>query len=251
MIKIQTLCFIFIWHAGVFSQQALHEMQLNTRPHLLIYTEVDSPKNEHKITHTATDILTEILKKEKFNVELATESRWLREHSLKRFAAIIFLNNRGDVLNEEEQSAFKKYIQAGGGAAVIHAAMLTEEDWEWFRNLVATQFKDHPKIQPGKIINAAPDHDLNQDLPMSWIHNDEWYNYTEIPKNVTTLLRVDESSYEGGIHGDNHPVAWYHCYNGGRIFCTALGHTEESWNSPLFIKHIVNGIRYAAGMMME
>jgi len=90
---------------------------------------------------------------------------------------------------------------------VIHAAMLAEEDWEWFGDLVGARFKDHPKIQSGRLLNVAPENNINRGLPESWSHIDEWYNYHFVPKNVTILLTVDESSYEGGIHGKHHPIA--------------------------------------------
>jgi glucose/arabinose dehydrogenase len=42
-------------------------------------------------------------------------------------------------------------------------------------------------------------------------------------------------------------MAWYHEYDGGRAFYTALGHTEESYAEPLFLAHLLGGIRYAIG----
>ena len=61
------------------------------------------------------------------------------------------------------------------------------------------------------------------------------------------LIKIDEKSYKGGKNGDNHPMAWYHTYEGGRAFYTALGHTEESYSEQPFLKHILGGIRYAMG----
>ena len=48
-------------------------------------------------------------------------------------------------------------------------------------------------------------------------------------------------------NGENHPVAWYHSFDGGRSFYTALGHTSESFVEPLFLDHLKGGIEYAAG----
>ena len=49
-------------------------------------------------------------------------------------------------------------------------------------------------------------------------------------------------------HGDEpHPMAWYKEFDGGRSFYTALGHTEESYDDPLFQGHLWGGISYAAG----
>jgi cytochrome c len=60
-------------------------------------------------------------------------------------------------------------------------------------------------------------------------------------------LKIDEKSYTGGENGDNHPMAWYHEYEGGRAFYTELGHTDESFADPLYLGHLLAGIQYAMG----
>ena len=42
-------------------------------------------------------------------------------------------------------------------------------------------------------------------------------------------------------------MAWYHSFDGGRVFYTELGHTNESYTEPLFLQHILGGIKYAMG----
>jgi type 1 glutamine amidotransferase len=62
------------------------------------------------------------------------------------------------------------------------------------------------------------------------------------------VLRLDESSYQGGNHGEDHPIAWYREYEGGRTFYTGLGHTEAAYDDPDFQKHLMGGIRYCLGL---
>ncbi|HET9824184.1 MAG TPA: ThuA domain-containing protein, partial [Chitinophagaceae bacterium] len=64
---------------------------------------------------------------------------------------------------------------------------------------------------------------------------------------VKVLLKIDETSYNGGTLGTDHPMAWYHDYDGGRAFYTELGHTEDSYKDSLYLKHILGGIQYAIG----
>jgi type 1 glutamine amidotransferase len=47
--------------------------------------------------------------------------------------------------------------------------------------------------------------------------------------------------------GKDHPVAWCKQVGKGRIWYTALGHTEASFTEPLFLKHLLGGIQAAAG----
>jgi type 1 glutamine amidotransferase len=42
-------------------------------------------------------------------------------------------------------------------------------------------------------------------------------------------------------------MAWYHEYEGGKVFYTELGHTNESYSEPLFLQHILGGISYVLG----
>jgi type 1 glutamine amidotransferase len=60
------------------------------------------------------------------------------------------------------------------------------------------------------------------------------------------LLRLDESSYSGGTHGEDHPIAWTHSLGKGRAFYTGLGHTVESWQEPLLLQHVEQGLLWAA-----
>jgi hypothetical protein len=65
------------------------------------------------------------------------------------------------------------------------------------------------------------------------------------------LIKIDEKSYKGGANGDDHPMAWYHEYDGGRAFYTELGHVEESYTDENYLKHLLGGIQYAIGDNLE
>jgi type 1 glutamine amidotransferase len=96
-----------------------------------------------------------------------------------------------------------------------------------------------------KIVDAA--NPATSQLPNPWKRKDEWYNYKSIQNRLHVLINLDEKSYTGGENGDLHPIAWYHDFDGGRSFYTGLGHTDESYTDPLFLGHLLGGIRYAIG----
>jgi hypothetical protein len=66
-------------------------------------------------------------------------------------------------------------------------------------------------------------------------------------ERLHVLMTLDESTYEGGEMGADHPIAWYHDYEGGRAWYTALGHTVETWSEPVFLAHLLGGLEYAMG----
>jgi len=182
-----------------------------------------------------------------FNVDSTTNSEKFTVDNLKQYAAVIFLSTTGDVLNDAQQAAFEKYIKAGGGFAGVHAATDTEYDWPWYGKLVGAYFKSHPKQQ--EAVLDVVDHNFiaTKHLPAEWKRFDEWYNYKWISDDLHILIKIDEKTYTGGENGNNHPMSWYHEYDGGRAFYTELGHTDESYSDPLYLQHLLGGIKYAMG----
>ena len=140
----------------------------------------------------------------------------------------------------------ERFIQAGGGFVGIHSATDTEYDWIWYANMIGGQFASHPAIQPAKILVVDRTNIATQHLPEVWNRTDEWYNFKRLNKDVKVLLKIDEKSYQGGTLGDEHPMAWYHDYDGGRAFYTEMGHTEASYTEQNYLKHLLCGIQYGA-----
>jgi type 1 glutamine amidotransferase len=187
-------------------------------------------------------------KENNFDVDTTTNSALFTSDNLKQYAAVIFLSTTGDILNPEQQTAFEQYIKDGHGFVGIHSATDTEYDWPWYGNLVGAYFKSHPSQQQEANLNIVDRNFIaTKHLPATWRRLDEWYNYKWIANDLHVLIKIDEKSYTGGENGDNHPMSWYHSYDGGRAFYTALGHTDASYADPLYLKHLLGGIQYAIG----
>ncbi len=185
-----------------------------------------------------------------FQVDTTKDATQFTAENLKKYGAIIFLSTTQDVLNDEQQKAMEAYIRGGGGFVGIHAAADTEYDWPWYNKLVGAYFKSHPNnpnVRKATVNVIDKTHPATRDLPDSWERMDEWYNYKDINPDLKVLAKLDEKSYEGGENGDNHPIIWYHEYDGGRAFYTGGGHTQESFADPVFMKHVLGGIEYAMG----
>ncbi len=180
-----------------------------------------------------------------FDVDTTSDASVFTKKNLKKYAAVIFLSTTGDVLDSVQQEVFKKFIQSGKGYVGIHAAADTEYNWPWYNQLAGAYFKSHPKQQEAVINIADATHASTSHLPNPWKRKDEWYNYKSIQNGLHVVLTLDEKSYTGGENGDLHPIAWYRDFDGGRAFYTGLGHTDESYVDPLFLKHLLAGIQYA------
>ena len=182
-----------------------------------------------------------------FLVDTTENAEYFNDDSLKNYSTVVFLHSTGDVLNGKQEADFERYIQAGGSFVGIHAASDAEYDWGWYGRLVGGYFESHPEQQEAVLNITDNSHISTKHLPATWKRKDEWYNFKKLSKDVKVLITIDEKSYKGGKNGDNHPMAWYHEYDGGRAWYTELGHTEESFKDDNYLKHILGGIQYAIG----
>ncbi|GAB2764323.1 hypothetical protein GCM10027275_01770 [Rhabdobacter roseus] len=191
--------------------------------------------------------LLKLGKENNIRVDTTEDAAAFTAANLRQYKAIVFLSTSGDVFNDEQQTAFQEYIRRGGGFVGIHGASTTEYTWPWFNKLVGAYFLDHPKPQPASIDVWNKVHPATRVLPNRWNRFDEWYNYRDIQPGIKVLATMDEGSYQGGKHGRNHPIVWYHEFDGGRSFYTGFGHTPASYTEPLFLDHIREGILWAMG----
>lgn len=201
----------------------------------------------HASIEAGKTALLKMGKENNFLVDTTEDASFFQQKTLKQYDAVIFLSTTGDVFTNEQQAAFEAFIRSGKGYVGIHAAADTEYEWPWYGKLVGAYFMNHPKQQKAKLTVTDHQHASTKHLPHVWERFDEWYNYKSRNNDVKVLMTIDEKSYEGGKEGSYHPMAWYHAFDGGRSFYTALGHTDESYKEEHFLKHVLGGIRYAMG----
>jgi type 1 glutamine amidotransferase len=184
-----------------------------------------------------------------FDVDSTTDASNFNAANLKKYTAVIFLSTTGNVLNDSQQKEFENYIHKGGAFVGVHAATDCEYQWPWYGKLVGAYFSGHPNQQEAELNVTDKKHLSTEMLPSLWKRKDEWYNFKSVADDLKVLITINEKTYDAGKAkmGDTHPMAWYHTYDGGKAFYTALGHTEASYIEPLFLQHLLGGIKYALG----
>lgn len=215
---------------------------------VLVFTKTSGWR--HKSIEKGVQTLRELGKENAFEILQTEDSLDFNSANLKKYKLVVFLNTTLNVLDEKQQNVFEKYIQSGGSFMGIHAACDTEYEWPWFGKLVGAYFNGHPNnpnVREAVITIVDKSHGATEHLSDTWTRTDEWYNYKEINPDIKVIMKLDESSYEGGTNGDNHPIAWYHEFDGGRSFYTGGGHTKEAFDEPDFRKHLVGGLLYCLG----
>jgi cytochrome c len=215
------------------------------KPKVLVFTKTAG--YHHASIPLGVDAIIKLGKENNFDVDTTSDDKKFIESNLKKYSAVVFLSTTGPLLTANERNDFERYIQAGGGYVGIHAAADAEYDWHWYGRLVGGYFVSHPAQQEAVLHVVDKTHISTKHLPDTWKRKDEWYNYKELNKDIHVLITIDETSYTGGINGAVHPMAWYHNFDGGRAWYTELGHTDESYSDPLYLKHILGGIKWAIG----
>jgi type 1 glutamine amidotransferase len=218
-------------------------------PRILVFTKTTGFR--HASIPAGLRAVRELGRRDGLGVDATEDSGAFTLANLARYRAVVFLSTTGDVLTGAQQTAFEHFSRAGGGFVGVHAAADTEYGWPWYGRLLGARFKSHPQIQQATIHVTTRRYPSTAGLPRTWIRVDEWYNFRPNPRPlVRVLATLDETSYSpgDGAMGADHPIAWSHEFQGGRAWYTAGGHTDESYSEPLFRNHLLEGIRYAAGL---
>lgn len=221
-------------------------LQAQTQQSVLIFTKTTGFR--HTSIPKGVETVRGLLAEAGIQSVHSEDSNLFQPDSLSGFDAVVFLSTTGDILDENQKKSFQAFVQSGKGFVGIHAASDTEYNWPWYGSLVGGYFSSHPQVQDADIEVLDQDHPSTTHLPSIWFHRDEWYDFKDIKPGLNILMNLDEETYEGGKMGKFHPIAWFQEYDGGRSFYTGLGHTEESFDSELFQKHILGGVRYVLGL---
>jgi type 1 glutamine amidotransferase len=184
-----------------------------------------------------------------FEVTATEDGSVFTPDRLAGFAAVVFLNTSGPLLDPAQRRAFEGYLRAGGGFVGVHAAADTGYDWPFYGRLVGAYFRDHPpQVQRATLVVEDRDHPATAHLGPTWVRDDEWYNFHHsVRGSARVLVSMDVSSYRGSTMGVGHPHAWCAEVAGGRSFYTAGGHTVAAYHEPAFRTHLWGGVAWAAG----
>lgn len=197
-----------------------------------------------------------------FEVEVTDQATVFTAERIKRYNLLVFSSTNNDVFETDEQRLiFRHFIEAGGGLVGIHSVVGTERKWKWFKMMLGGTFAWHPKFQHYTLRVIAPAHPSMRDLPKVWEKSDECYLMKELYPGIQTLLVHDLTS----LHSDEaekiktfaapfaefYPAAWYHHFDGGYIWITALGHDKRDYTDRVFVQHIRQGITFIASQVKQ
>ncbi len=210
----------------------------------------------HTSLHSGVLAIQQLGVKNFFDVSVWEDPNGFTDEYAKQFDVIIFLNTTGNIFDSLQQKVMERFIQSGKGYVGIHSASDTEYDWDWYTKLVGRMFVIHPAIQTAVVKTTPEKFPGLQGFADNKLWTDEWYEFgPEKISGLNYILSIDESSYNAKVNwgtkkgegmGKFHPIAWYHNFDGGRAFYTALGHMPTVYSDEIFLNHLYAGIFWAA-----
>ena len=189
-----------------------------------------------------------------FGVDVSDDPASFSESNLRHYSALVFSNSNNEAFaTEAQKSAFKGYIQSGGGFVGLHSASGSQRDWPYFWAVLGGKFAGHPVQQSFKVRvveNAFP---AARGLSAEFDWWDECYFVDQLNADIHPVLVTDRTLLSGlgalKLNVDSFPnplpLAWYHEFDGGREFYLALGHRKEDYANPILYGIIENGIVWA------
>ncbi len=244
------ICFIFFFVNIIFAQKEKNEKGPEAI-NVLVFSKTEGFR--HNSIPNGIKMISEVGQKENWIVTSTENASVFTSDFLDQIDVVVFLNTTGDILNDKQQKAFEKFIKSGKGFVGIHAAADCEYEWPWYGGLNGAYFRTHPPAQEGTVIIEDSSHPAMKPFKgmSTYTTFDEWYSFKESPREkVHVLARLDESSIKRAKNdkwqmGD-HPLIWYHEYEGSRSFYTVFGHTSEAFDDENIREHIGAAINWAA-----
>ncbi len=194
-----------------------------------------------------------------FEVDLADTYDVFAADNLKKYDCVL-LNNTTHMKfpSSDLENAFLDFVARGKGLVGIHAASDNFGNHPACRALVGGQFNGHPWGAGGNWAFKLddPDHVLNEAFDgQGFWHRDEIYQYQgdtyQGPKVLRLLVSLDMNQADVAGRIDDGPrevpVSWIRKAGDGRVFYTNFGHREETFQNPVVLRHLCDGIQYALG----
>ncbi len=173
-------------------------------------------------------------------IKLYDDPQWAR-----KFDVVVHNECFANTTDPEYIRKITKAHKAGTPAIVIHCAMHTYraaeiDDWRQFLG-VTSKRHDHQAEYPVK--KVLPKHPIMKGFPETWVTpKDELYIIEKMWPNAKALASsVSEKD------GKEHPVIWTNRYGKARVFGTTYGHSDATFEDPVFINVIARGMLWATG----
>jgi hypothetical protein len=188
-------------------------------------------------------VLRPALEKQGIELTYTEDMTILTSDKLQSYSGLLVYANT-EKITPEQEAGLVHFVENGKGFIPIHCASYCFLNSDKYIALVGAQFHKHGMKQ-FSVINAAPAHPIMQGFDgfKSW---DETYVHDK-HNEVNRIILEYRAGDEQAAGQNKEPWTWVRTQGKGRIFYTAWGHDQRTWNQPGFQNLITRGILWACG----
>jgi len=143
------------------------------------------------------------------------------------------------------KSALEELGDTKQGILILHHALLAFPEWDYWTKVTGLSQRKHFGYFPNeklKVLVSDIDHPITQGMS-SWEMIEETYTIDGSPdNNSNVLLRAENPKSMASI-------GWTRQHAFSRVFCLQLGHDNQAWSHPNFIRVLERGIHWLAGRL--
>ncbi len=193
--------------------------------------------SRHHDSEQYLPLLAAALTPKGINFTYTSDPHDLNEENLKNYDGLALYANH-DSITAGQEKALLQFVKNGKGFIPIHCASFCFRNSEPFVQLVGAQFKEHETgTFTADIIRR--DHPVTESLNEFETWDETYVHHLHNEDRMVLMERVEGDRRE--------PWTWVRHYGKGRIFYTAYGHDERTWDNPGFHALMERGILWAVG----
>ncbi len=182
--------------------------------------------------------LHEPMQKVGIDITFTEKNSDLNAENLAKYDCLIMYSN-SLACEPSEEKALLDFVEGGKGFVPIHCASACFTNSPKFIALVGAQFKSH-HTGVFDVQTAAADHPIMK----GYVPFQTWdETYVHAKHNP-----VDRIVLQTRKEGDrDEPWTWVRTQGKGRVFYTAYGHDNRTWENPGFMELIERGVKWSCG----
>jgi len=178
------------------------------------------------------------------NITYTDDLNDLNPKTLGKYDALMIFAN-WDTLPASAEKALLDFVASGKGFLPIHCASYCFRNSSEYVKLVGGQFWRHTMDSiEAKIIQ--PDHFIMKGLrPFKVVDETYLHDHLQDDNNVLAEREIKADQFKDKPGAKTEPYTWTRQYGKGRVFYTAYGHDERTWQNTDFQELIYRGILWA------
>jgi type 1 glutamine amidotransferase len=180
--------------------------------------------------------------------ETTTEQAFRRD--IRDRYDVVVLYDMPSTLSPGGRANLQAFAESGKGLLVMHHALCSHNDWDWYRDLVGGRYLlEAAPGQPASTykhdetipVAIAQPHPITRDVAIPQIYDETYKGMWLSPRN-TVLLTTTHAFADP-------PLAWISAYDRSRVVAIQLGHGREAHVHPGYRTLVRNAILWSAGRL--